>query len=196
MGKAKASRRDFLRQSGKLFGGSWAAINAPLILAAVDVALARQARGASWTTLSEGGAATLGAIADQIFPADETPGAVELGSVYFMDVALGGFMSGSLSTIRAGCADLDRRAAASGHGAFVELDAAAQIRLLKEIESTPFFVTTHFLVLCGVFSSPAYGGNLDQGGWKLLGFEPRHVWQPPFGYYDAQHGEESDHAGS
>jgi hypothetical protein len=25
-------------------------------------------------------------------------------------------------------------------------------------------------------------------GWKLLGFDHRHVWAPPFGYYDAQAG--------
>jgi hypothetical protein len=31
---------------------------------------------------------------------------------------------------------------------------------------------------------PKYGGNHDKAGWKLLGFEDRHVWQPPFGYYD------------
>ena len=31
---------------------------------------------------------------------------------------------------------------------------------------------------------PAYGGNRDGVGWKLIGFEDRHVFQPPFGYYD------------
>ena len=35
-----------------------------------------------------------------------------------------------------------------------------------------------------MFSLPEYGGNRDGVGWKLLGFEDQHVFQPPFGYYD------------
>jgi hypothetical protein len=36
----------------------------------------------------------------------------------------------------------------------------------------------------GMFANPAYGGNRDKIGWKLLGFEDRYIWQQPFGYYD------------
>jgi hypothetical protein len=35
-----------------------------------------------------------------------------------------------------------------------------------------------------MFSLPAYGGNRDAAGWKLIGFEDQHVFHPPFGYYD------------
>jgi hypothetical protein len=38
-----------------------------------------------------------------------------------------------------------------------------------------------------MFAMPAWGGNRDGAGWALLGFDSRHVWQPPFGYYDAGH---------
>lgn len=31
---------------------------------------------------------------------------------------------------------------------------------------------------------PKYGGNRDGIGWKLLGFEIQHSFQPPFGFYD------------
>ena len=41
-------------------------------------------------------------------------------------------------------------------------------------------------VLIGMFAHPDHGGNYDGAGWKLLGFEPRYVWQPPFGEYDAE----------
>ena len=37
---------------------------------------------------------------------------------------------------------------------------------------------------CGLFSSPSYGGNRGGIGWKLLGFEDQHIFEPPFGYYD------------
>ena len=33
--------------------------------------------------------------------------------------------------------------------------------------------------------SGRYGGNRDRVGWKLIGFEDRMAYQPPFGYYDA-----------
>jgi hypothetical protein len=35
-----------------------------------------------------------------------------------------------------------------------------------------------------MFSMPAYGGNRNGAGWRLLGFQDMHVFQPPFGYYD------------
>jgi hypothetical protein len=31
---------------------------------------------------------------------------------------------------------------------------------------------------------PEYGGNREGLGWKLIGFEDRHIFEPPFGYYD------------
>jgi hypothetical protein len=40
-----------------------------------------------------------------------------------------------------------------------------------------------------MFSNPSYGGNRDEVGWKLIGFEAPHPWQPPFGYYDADYAE-------
>jgi hypothetical protein len=36
-----------------------------------------------------------------------------------------------------------------------------------------------------MFAMPVRGGNRDKAGWALIGFVDRHVWQPPFGYYDA-----------
>ncbi len=36
----------------------------------------------------------------------------------------------------------------------------------------------------GFLGNPSYGGNRDHVGWKLIGFEDRMAFQPPFGYYD------------
>ena len=55
---------------------------------------------------------------------------------------------------------------------------------MRTVEQTPFFEQMRLLTLLGMFSSPAYGGNVDGAGWKLLGFEDRHVFEPPFGWYD------------
>ena len=42
-----------------------------------------------------------------------------------------------------------------------------------------------FMTLCGFFGMSSYGGNRDNVGWELLGFDGhRGAWQPPFGHYD------------
>jgi hypothetical protein len=38
--------------------------------------------------------------------------------------------------------------------------------------------------MMGMFSNPSYGGNHQKSGWKMIGFEDRFAWSPPFGYYD------------
>ena len=67
---------------------------------------------------------------------------------------------------------------------FASLTPARQVEYLTTVDQTPFFNTTRLLTLLGMFSRPEYGGNRNGVGWKLIGFEDRHVFQPPFGYYD------------
>jgi hypothetical protein len=67
---------------------------------------------------------------------------------------------------------------------FADLPPERRIAFMRTIEQTPFFEQMRLLTLLGMFSSPAYGGNVDGAGWKLLGFEDRHVFAPPFGWYD------------
>ena len=59
-----------------------------------------------------------------------------------------------------------------------------QIAFLHTVDTTPFFDLARQLTLCGMFSNPPYGGNRDKLGWKLIGFEDQHMFEPPFGYYD------------
>ena len=47
-----------------------------------------------------------------------------------------------------------------------------------------------FLTIAGTFTLPDYGGNREGVGWKLIGFEPQHMYQPPFGFYDAEYARE------
>ena len=77
--------------------------------------------------------------------------------------------------------------AARGNLRFGALAAAEQDELLRQIESSPFFLLMRFLTICGTFSSPEYGGNRGYVGWHLIGFDHRHVWQAPYGYYDADY---------
>jgi gluconate 2-dehydrogenase gamma chain len=190
----KPTRREFLSQGGGVAASSLLALQLPLIMATGKAAAAAAAAGTPFEHLSPTEAVVLAAVADQVFPPDEQPGATDIGAVHFMDSALGGFMASVLPMIRSGCRELDDAARLEQGVAFAALPFDAQTRMLKAREETAFFGTLHFLTVAGVFSSPKYGGNRDQLGWQLIGFRPQHAWQPPFGYYDAQYRREHDHA--
>jgi gluconate 2-dehydrogenase gamma chain len=131
-------------------------------------------------------AADVEAVASQIIPTDDSPGAREAGVVYFIDRALATFLSQLAGDYRAQLAAFqaafhERHPSAAS---FASLTSDQQVEYLKGVDQTPFFSTTRLLTLLGMFSLPTYGGNRDGVGWKLLGFEDAHVFRPPFGYYD------------
>jgi gluconate 2-dehydrogenase gamma chain len=126
------------------------------------------------------------AIAAQIIPSDTTPGAREAGVMYFIDRALATFFSRMAVTFRTQLAEF--RAECRAHNpaieSFAALSSQQQIEFLKTVEHTPFFDSMRMLTVLGMFAMPSYGGNRNGVGWKLLGFEDRHMFQPPFGDYD------------
>jgi gluconate 2-dehydrogenase gamma chain len=136
--------------------------------------------------LSAAEAADIDAVAAQIIPTDDTPGAREAGVVYFIDRALATVLSHLARDYRAHLAEF-QAAFHERHPdarSFASLTSEQQIEYLKTVDRTPFFETTRLLTLLGLFSMPAYGGNRNGAGWKLIGFETQHAFQPPFGYYD------------
>ena len=186
------SRRKFLKSSGSVLGASWLAINMPLVVSASQTAAKNKEAGAGFENLSPEEAVELSAIVDQIIPADETPGASETGVVYFIDVALGSFMSDAAPTLRQGLEEIRQKivSAYPESTGFSELSFEQQTEILKSVEDTPMFEKLHFMTLCGMFCLPAYAGNRENAGWDLIGFDHRHAWQPLFGYYDADvHGQ-------
>jgi gluconate 2-dehydrogenase gamma chain len=188
------SRRRFLRRSALLLGSACLALPLVDVQAGVRQASASMASNRRWQILAPGEVQDLEAIADQIWPADDSPGASALGAVRFIDAALDGFMAEILPLVRSGLQDLQQRAADMRPPSvrFSQLAPEQQTAALTAVEQTPFFSAVHMMVLLGLFALPDYGGNRDQGGWAQLGFESRHLWQPPFGYYDAQQEEERD----
>ncbi|MBA3562682.1 MAG: gluconate 2-dehydrogenase subunit 3 family protein [Gammaproteobacteria bacterium] len=188
MNNEQQSRRAFLKASGSLVGSSWLAFHSPLILAVSQEAVKARDSGAAFETLTAAQAAELDAISAQIIPTDDTPGAREAGVIYFIDGALGSFGGGMKEAVIAGLDDLHRRVQSQrGEAAlFSGLTAPQQIEMLRTVEDTPFFALLRYLTVAGMFSLPSYGGNRDKIGWQLVGFDNRHHWQPPFGWYDAQ----------
>jgi gluconate 2-dehydrogenase gamma chain len=165
----------------------WLASNWPGILDAQAHAqqAARQPVPLAFFTKEQ--AADVDAMASQIIPTDDTPGAHEARCVYFIDRALTTFLRDSQPVYTQGLKDLQAKTQElfPSAGKFSALTSAQQIQLLTAIENTPFFTTVRTHTITGMFASPAHGGNYSQAGWELIGFEDTLHFRPPFGYYDA-----------
>jgi gluconate 2-dehydrogenase gamma chain len=180
-------RRAFLRTAAAA-GVFWAGAD----LAGIDEALAwaDRRRGLpeqDFAVLTRGQGADVEAMTGRIIPSDNgSAGAREAGAVHFIDKALATFNAGQKKLYVDGLDDLNRRAGRKVAGTrFSGLTAQQQDDALREIENTPFFQTVRFDTIAGTFALPSYGGNKDYVGWKMIGLEHQPLFQPPFGYYDA-----------
>jgi gluconate 2-dehydrogenase gamma chain len=133
-------------------------------------------------------AAEIDAITSQIIPSTDGPGAHEAGVVYFVDRALSTFDAHLREPYRLGMADVQRkrREMFPASASISALPGDQQIQLIHAIEATDFFELLRTHTMYGFLGNPSYGGNRDRIGWKLIGFDDRMAYQPPFGYYDAQ----------
>jgi len=186
------SRRHFLLRSASGLGAAWMVAQWPVIVAAREHA--HQVANSAAPKLeffSAAQAQEVEAIAAQVIPADDTPGAREAHVVYFIDRALTTFDRDSQSVYPPGLQELQTkvRAMFPGKELFSSLSNEDQIKLLTAIETTDFFERVRVHTIMGFLADPSYGGNFDQAGWKLIGFENLPVHQPPFGYYDGEAGK-------
>jgi gluconate 2-dehydrogenase gamma chain len=130
------------------------------------------------------------AISARILPSTDTAGAVEAGSVYYIDRALGDAYKSQLPRYRAGLAGLDRHCTAHLGKAFAALEPEQQDEVLETLEAgkiveveggTEFFDLIRRHVMEGFFCEPYYGGNRDMVGWKLVGFPgQQHGYLDPY----------------
>jgi gluconate 2-dehydrogenase gamma chain len=195
MREHRLSRRDALRGLGAISAAG--ALDWPAIARAAHQAhaVARDAgqSGApiSYTLLGAADAADVEALTSQIIPGDETPGAREAGVTWFIDRALGSFFAHWKPAFMQGLAGFQAavRAAHPEAASFAALSSERQIAFLHTVDRTPFFEQARLLTCCGMFMDPSYGGNRDLAGWKLLGFEDQHTFEPPFGFYDRGYGD-------
>ncbi|MGH7560259.1 MAG: gluconate 2-dehydrogenase subunit 3 family protein [Gemmatimonadales bacterium] len=183
------SRRAFLAAAGAA-GMTWLLAD----LAAVEEAVAHAAHAGgqvprpAFENLSAADAADLEALMSRIIPSDDGPGAKEAGAIYFLDKSLGTFMAPQKDQVTGAVVELRKQAAArwAGNLSLAALTPAQLDELLKSVEQGPIFGQIRFLTICGTFANSSWGGNRDEVGWKLLGHEMKPMFQPPFGYYDAQ----------
>src|SRR5271165_2798199 len=136
MSTNEKSRRSFVLASLTGLNAAWVAANYPGILAAQEhVSLAAKAgQPPQLSFFNEAQAAEIDAMAAQIVPTDESPGAREAHCLYFIDRALSTFAKSSQPVYIEGLQDLQASA-----GKFSALTSEQQIKVLTGIEKTPFF---------------------------------------------------------
>ena len=128
------------------------------------------------------------AISAQIVPTDDTPGAREAHVVRFGDRYFATVFKGAQPIFQNDFKLLADAVAEKtpGSRSFAALSDADQLAFLTTFEKANPVSFSHFrgITMLGMFSHPMHGGNFNKVGWKLIGFEDRYAWTPPFGYYD------------
>lgn len=173
------SRRDFLHTSGAAALGTWMTVGLAGCGEAVRSAADAIEHDDAPRVLTDEEMRTLDALADRIIPADgDSPGASDARAVVFMDhyAADDPDMLGGL-----------RASVGALPDGFADLPPERRDEVVRELEQNApdLLGLVSFLTVVGTFSLPQRGGNRDGMGWKMLGFDDRHAWQPPFGAYDA-----------
>jgi len=199
------SRRNFLTRAGGAVSGVWLSAHWPAIVAAAEHAhqAAKSASPTKFQFFSPDQAVEIDAITARIIPSDETPGAREAGVVYFIDRALATFAVDDQKTYRDGLPALQARvrelfpavqkfSAATPDQqdqilhSFDEHAGSGRRMYRANASASPFFETVRVHTIVGFLIDPESGrnGNRDGVGWKLIGRDREHMFQPPFGYYD------------
>jgi gluconate 2-dehydrogenase gamma chain len=185
--KLGRSRRNFI---GSVAGVSsaWLATRWTGILAAEAYARQVTQSGAPATSrfFSPADAIEIESVVAQIIPTDDTPGAREAGTIHFIDYALSTFDRVEQPRYAQGLKDLQAKTRELFPAAmkFSALNSAQQVHVLTTLEKTRFFALVRQHTIVGFLADPIHGGNRDQIGWKLIGFEGTFDYQPPYGYYD------------
>jgi gluconate 2-dehydrogenase gamma chain len=142
-----------------------------------------------FTVLTPAEVKTLAAIAERIFPKTDTPGAVEIGALDYIDIALAGDYAPLAPLYREGLRCIDRCSRTKFGALFADLPDEQKDAVLIDFEAgavtgfkkaAEFFETVRYHVLEGIFCEPQYGGNKDMVGWRLVDFPGQQ-----FGYDDA-----------
>jgi gluconate 2-dehydrogenase gamma chain len=127
--------------------------------------------------LADDDARLIEALADQIVPPDDAPGALAAGVVYYIDQQLAGPLkryqevySRSIPLFRSACRERTGRE-------FTALAFGERTAFLHSIENgaqpalASFFAMVVDHTMQGFYGSPAHGGNREEASWKMLGIE-------------------------
>ena len=200
-------RRSFLSLSAAGFSAAWLSAQWPAMVSAAAHAHAAVAspEPAKFEFFTPQEAAEIEAMASRIIPSDETPGAKEAGVVYFIDRALVTFAADSQKDYREGIVEVQSILAEKFPGtkkfsaatpeqqdAVLEAFSSAKPKMTASRRnrpggnSQPFFETLRYHTIAGFLIDPDSDrrGNRNGVGWKVIGRDLGHVFQPPFGELD------------
>jgi len=197
-------RRSFLLQISGSAAAAWINAQWPAVVAAAQHAHEEVHSKApkKFEVLTAEQARQVQAIASQIIPTDDLPGAREAGVVYFIDRALMTFAADTRPIYEKGIAAVNQLTTTKYPARKTFADAAAeeQQAILTEFvvgsdyragrpEITPgasddFFRTIRMHTIFGFLADPSAGGNKDYAGWKVVGRDPSPSFSSPYGYYD------------
>jgi gluconate 2-dehydrogenase gamma chain len=180
-------RRDFVESvtaglAGALGAAYWSQ------LSALGAYAATVPETAPYEFLTADQAKLLDVITAHLIPTDETPGAREAKVVRFIDHGLATTFKDEQKDFSKKLADFSEftsRYRPDG-ASFLELTPREQIDAIGELErlKPEVFWDLRSAAMTGMFAHPEHGGNFGKAGWKLIGYEDRYSWVPPFGYYD------------
>lgn len=139
--------------------------------------------GSGYTLLffTQAEASLMDALVDRIIPDEEgSPGAKGAGVTEFIDHALAGNRQDLQPVYRDGLRALSEYSQARFGSLFRFLDGRRQEAVVEELDRLvtaderaflgQFFQIVREHTVQGYFGDPAYGGNRDAAGWKLIGF--------------------------
>lgn len=198
-------RRDFLLRSCSSLTAVWVSAHWPALLSAASHArnAAQSPAAPKFEFFTADEAKDIDAITARIIPTNETPGAREAGAVYFIDRALTTFAIDDQKSYREGLPEMqartreifpavDKFSAATPeqqdeilHSFDEPTDAKPNRRPNRpRAAGQNFFETLRLHTIVAFLLDPDAGGDPNGVGWKIIGREREHMFQPPFGYYD------------
>jgi gluconate 2-dehydrogenase gamma chain len=196
------SRRSFLTRAGGAVSAVWLSAHWPALVSAAEHArkAAKSDAPPKFQFFTPEEAAEIDAITARIIPSDETPGAREAGVVYFIDRGLATFAVEDQKAYREGLPSIQSRVRELFPKVekFSSATPEQQDQVLHSFDDQvgpggnprrravagSFFATLRVHTITGFLIDPDSGGNRGAVGWKVIGREPEHMFQPPFGYYD------------
>ena len=158
------------------------------VAAAVGCKTGRQG---NWEFLSDEQARTLGAICDQIIPADDFPSATQAGVLSFIDKQLVRPYRRHRDAYRVGLQQANKLSGMRFGKTLPDLTPEQQLQAVTDIsqQAAPFFELVRSHTFQGYYGSPRHGGNRNAISWRMLGLA-----EPPVhgrAQYDLRKGAKS-----
>jgi gluconate 2-dehydrogenase gamma chain len=166
-------RRDFLKSiavGGTVSIAPWAAF---------PKASLAEAPAAEYRIFTPAQAELVGAMAEQIVPAGEYPGAKAAGVVQFIDAKLAGPYGGLyVDRYQSGLKIVDQVSQKQFGNPFVALASDQQVSILQALDTGEkenpdghdFFRLLLQNTMEGYYGDPEHGANRDGVSWKMIGF--------------------------